>query len=29
MTYSADFVALTQRLRELIFTARVAPEAAA
>jgi NitT/TauT family transport system ATP-binding protein len=29
MTYSAEFVALTQRLRELIFAARGAPEAAA
>jgi NitT/TauT family transport system ATP-binding protein len=29
MTYSADFVALTHRLRELIFTARAAPEATA
>ena len=28
MTYSPDFVALTHRLRELIFTARSAPEAA-
>ena len=28
MTYSTDFVALTQRLRELIFTARSTPEAA-
>jgi NitT/TauT family transport system ATP-binding protein len=29
MTYSSDFVALTQRLRELIFAARATPEAAA
>jgi NitT/TauT family transport system ATP-binding protein len=29
MTYSAEFVALTHRLRELIFSARSAPEAAA
>jgi NitT/TauT family transport system ATP-binding protein len=29
MTYSAEFVALTHRLRELIFAARSAPEAAA
>jgi NitT/TauT family transport system ATP-binding protein len=29
MTYSADFVALTHRLRELIFAARAVPEAAA
>ncbi len=28
MTYAADFVALTHRLRELIFTARATPEAA-
>ena len=28
MTYAADFVALTQRLRELIFTARATKEAA-
>jgi NitT/TauT family transport system ATP-binding protein len=29
MTYSTEFVALTHRLRELIFAARTAPEAAA
>jgi NitT/TauT family transport system ATP-binding protein len=29
MTYSSEFVALTQRLRELIFAARSTPEAAA
>jgi NitT/TauT family transport system ATP-binding protein len=29
MTYSTEFVALTHRLRELIFAARAAPEAAA
>src|SRR5437660_5664362 len=28
MTYAADFVALTHRLRQLIFTARATPEAA-